>query len=107
MSKKKEIKIEEMFSGMPRLKEYFKREEYIIKRYGEGNGQNPAVKSLKKRMEELLDTAVCLSQNDFEIIYYLNKCKYGEKREILHALKKVNESYEEFEEMLGIKQKQE
>ena len=104
MARKKEILIEEIFCEMPMLKKAFKQEENFIKRYGEGNGENPAIKKRQKKKEELLHTAQNLRGIDLEIIYNLNKLKYVDKQEILSALKKTNEAYEVFEEKVGLKQ---
>ena len=47
MERKKEITIDEIFCGMPYLKKYFRNQERMIEKFGEGNEDNPAVRDMK------------------------------------------------------------
>ncbi len=91
--KNKAITINELFCGMPFLREYFKEQERIIKKFGEGtDNKNPTIERLKARKRVLLDTAKRMRGEDLQIIYYLHTLSSVRTCHVLNALKKIKEA---------------
>lgn len=99
--KDKAITINELFCGMPFLRDYFREQERIIKRFGEGtDNKNPAIESLKARKKVLLETAKRIRGEDLQIIYYLHTLSIVRSSQVLNALKRIKETEIEFKTLL-------
>lgn len=90
---------DEMFCGMPRLKEYFKGQERFLKTFGDNDGI-PAIRKTKQRREALLHTANNLTFRDLQILYYLHEISLMRKEAIVNALKALYHAQLEFQNTL-------
>lgn len=91
---KKQLTVEQIFQGMPRLKTYFKNMDYEIKRFDVAEGGS-AVEALKEKRERLLKTAREMDIEDLNAVYYVNNIKALKPYQIVRTLKKINDSLEE------------
>ena len=92
---KKTLTINEIFCGMPHLKDYFHNQERLIRKFGEGNGENPAVEALKQKEEILLKTARQMDIEDLRVVYYVHNIKKMKPYRIVEMLRKTNDAVEE------------
>lgn len=93
---KKKLTINEMFCGMPYLKNYFSHQETMIRKFGKGDVENPAVVELKEKEEILLKTARQMDIEDLRIVYYVHNIKRMYPHRIVEVLRKANDAVEEF-----------
>lgn len=88
-------KLAEDFGCMYRIRDYFSELDSQIKKFGEGNEDNPAVQELKKKREGLFWTVRELNRTDLQILYYLHNLEQVKPHNILSAFKKLYEAQEE------------
>lgn len=98
--KKKKLSTQEMFCGMPRLKDYFMEMDRTIRAFSPKEGVSEGIEDLKKKRKELWETVEQMDSTDLRIIYYLHKQKRINSLEVVNSLKKLFLSQEELKALL-------
>lgn len=87
---KENLTIEEIFCGMPHLKEYFRQQEKAIKNFRKSKDKPHLSKELLIfKRDELLQTAQSLSRVELKIIYYLRQLSCVNELWFFHTLKNL------------------
>ena len=98
--KKKKLSTQEMFCGMPRLRDYFMEMDRTIRAFAPKEGVSEGMEDLKKKRKEFWETVERMDRTDLRIIYYLHKQKRVNAIEVMNALKKLFLSQEELKALL-------
>ena len=93
--KKKELTINEIFCGMPHLKSYFQEQEKLIRKFGTGEVENPAVEDLKRKEKLLLDIVRNMNIEDLRVLQYVHNIKKLIPYRVVELLKKTSQAAEE------------
>ena len=96
MAKKKELTIEEICFGMPKLRNYFKRMENQIKRFEVDGVVNPKIEALKERKKNLLKTIKNMDSCDLCAVYYLQNIEKMRACYVLNTLKEMSDAVDKF-----------
>ena len=97
--KKKELTINEIFCGMPHLKMYFQQQERTIKKIGEGNVDNPAIKKLEKEKNALLKIAKGMCIEDLRVVQYVHTIKNLRPYRVVEILRNTSVAVQELERL--------
>ena len=97
--KKKELTINEIFCGIPHLKMYFQQQERMIKKYGEGNTDNPAIKKLEQEKNALLKIVKGMCIEDLRVVQYVHTIKELRPYRVVAILKNTSEAVQELESL--------
>ena len=95
--KEKEWTGKEMFCGMPYLRRYFCAMDSEIKRFGQGEGVNPAVEKRKAERAALLQTVRNMDIEDLRVVQYVHTIKKLKPYRVAQILKKISDSVAELE----------
>ena len=98
--KRKELTTQEIFCGMPRLRDFFTEMDRTIKTFQPQEGKSEGIEKLKKERQELLKTAKNMDRTDLRILYYINRLNKIYPVDILRALRKLFSAQEELKSVL-------
>ena len=96
--KKKSLTVDEMFCGMPHLRDYFKEMDRTIRKFG--TVENPAVEELKEKKQVLIETAQNMRRTDLQLIYYVQNFDKVYPHTLLNALKKLFNAQNELNNLI-------
>ena len=99
MKRKKEFTFDEIFCGMPYLKDYFKWAEVRIRNYAKEDKKEELVKRWQERSARLLKTMKNMRIQDLEVIYYIHNIQKLEPYRVLYLLRNLNKASEELNEL--------
>ena len=102
MSKrKKTLTLDEIFCGMPRLREYLKTQAKGIKKMKECAQRNDAlILELEEKHKALVETARGMRAEDLQILYYIHTLEGVRSCRVLNALRRLSAAQTEFKNSL-------
>lgn len=99
--KRKELTTQEIFCGMPRLRDFFTEMDRTIRNFAPQEGKSEGIERLKKERQELLKTAKNIDRTDLRILHYINSLNKIYPVDILRALRKLFSAQEELKNVLN------
>lgn len=99
--KRKQITINEIFCGAPRLKEYFQEIDRTIKTFLPMEGKSAGVEELKQKRKALLQTFKEMNRTDLQLLYYVHHFDRIYPHVLLNAIKKLFDAQTELKNLLS------
>ena len=94
LKKQKNISIDEIFYGMPKLRTYFRDREWKIRKYEKAEKVEKSVEAWREEKEILLQVAQEMDIDDLRAIYYIRQIAKCTRGQILQKLRRLSKETE-------------